>query len=275
MELVRSLSQQPWYKFYPGDYAGDTRRLSMLEHGAYRLLLDALYAAGGRPIAEGETYRVALAFSKPEQAAVDRVLRDHWTQTDDGWTQRRAAREMAESARKSKAARARWARRDAEPHAEPHAESDAELMQNSRARASQYQKPETRDLDPGPDLDDPVPRYAREADAGGWPAQAPPADAGAGPNRAPTQKQLGYLASMAEGLERAPPVPRTYAEASRLIDEMRPEVLRRQAQRESAASQQGRLDGLVSGRHQQAADAAEVAIERIERRGKGDARGRA
>ena len=41
----------------------------MLEHGAYRQLLDALYASG-EPIAEADVNRVALAFTAAEQGAV-------------------------------------------------------------------------------------------------------------------------------------------------------------------------------------------------------------
>ena len=140
------MSRKPWYRFYPGDYAGDTRRLSMLEHGAYRLLLDALYASG-EPIAEAEVNRVALAFTSTEQGAVNRVLCDHWTLTDAGWTQRRAEREMQITEARTDAGRSGG-------QAKPEAKPEAKRKQPSRARASQYQRPETRD----PDLEQPKPK---------------------------------------------------------------------------------------------------------------------
>jgi uncharacterized protein YdaU (DUF1376 family) len=40
-----------FYKHYLGDYARDTKGLSLIEHGAYRVLLDHNYATE-EPIAE-------------------------------------------------------------------------------------------------------------------------------------------------------------------------------------------------------------------------------
>ena len=37
-----------WYSFYPGDYGRDTGHLSLIEHGAYRTLMDHYYATGWR-----------------------------------------------------------------------------------------------------------------------------------------------------------------------------------------------------------------------------------
>jgi uncharacterized protein YdaU (DUF1376 family) len=35
---------RPWYSFYPSDYSRDTGHLTLIEHGAYRVLMDHYYA---------------------------------------------------------------------------------------------------------------------------------------------------------------------------------------------------------------------------------------
>jgi uncharacterized protein YdaU (DUF1376 family) len=81
----------PWYPRDMGKYARDTKHLTMLEHGAYNLLLDYYYSTGGLPDASGASsnasspalpmvehsriYRVCGAMSKDEQMAVDAVLK--------------------------------------------------------------------------------------------------------------------------------------------------------------------------------------------------------
>lgn len=50
----------PYMRWYPGSYAKHTGHLTTLEHGAYRLLIDALWAAGGRlPADDRRLSRVA------------------------------------------------------------------------------------------------------------------------------------------------------------------------------------------------------------------------
>lgn len=63
-----------FYKRYPGDYARDTGHLSLLEHGAYTLLLDRYYSTGAIPSQRNEVYTLCRASKKSERAAVDKVL---------------------------------------------------------------------------------------------------------------------------------------------------------------------------------------------------------
>jgi uncharacterized protein YdaU (DUF1376 family) len=65
-----------YYKRYMGDYGRDTSRLSMMEHGAYSLLLDDYYSTR-TPLPEdlGELYRICRATTKQEQAAVGSVAK--------------------------------------------------------------------------------------------------------------------------------------------------------------------------------------------------------
>jgi uncharacterized protein YdaU (DUF1376 family) len=82
-----------WYPKDTGRYARKTRHLSMLEHGAYNLLLDIYYSSGGLPQPSNaqailkqcsknaelmpdhsRIYRACSALTKHEQEAVDNVL---------------------------------------------------------------------------------------------------------------------------------------------------------------------------------------------------------
>lgn len=60
-----------WYSFYVGDYTQKTAHLSLLEHGAYRLLIDH-YMATGNPLPNDHTklYRICRARSPSERKAV-------------------------------------------------------------------------------------------------------------------------------------------------------------------------------------------------------------
>lgn len=74
-----------FYKHYLGDYARDTQDLSLLEHGAYRVLLDHFYATkGDMPNDVQALYRIAKAFTVPERRAVDKVADRFFPPNGDG-----------------------------------------------------------------------------------------------------------------------------------------------------------------------------------------------
>lgn len=86
-----------YYKFNIGDYAAATRHLTMLEHGAYRLLLDLCYTTE-QPIPADmkATARKAGARSKDEVTAVEVVLNEFFTMSPGGWVHSRCDQEIAE-----------------------------------------------------------------------------------------------------------------------------------------------------------------------------------
>ena len=89
-----------YYKRWIGDYQRDTGHLTMAEHGAFTLMLDVHYATGrSLPRDKEALYRLLRAITKDEQAAVEAVLAQFWTQTDDGWVNDRAAKEITRSSR--------------------------------------------------------------------------------------------------------------------------------------------------------------------------------
>ena len=95
-----------YYKRHLGDYAKDTRHLSLLEHGAYCLLLDYYYSTE-KPIHDDRCERIAGARTEVEIAAVRSVLKEFFTLDDGGlWRSKKADEVIAESTGKSAKARA-------------------------------------------------------------------------------------------------------------------------------------------------------------------------
>lgn len=93
-----------YYERHLGDYAKDTAHLSMLEHGAYTLLIDRYYATEAG-IPSDQAYRVARARTKDERSAVDAVLAEFFNLRDGVWIKNRCEEEIAKAKVKITAAR--------------------------------------------------------------------------------------------------------------------------------------------------------------------------
>lgn len=107
------MTSRPWYAFYPKDYQQKAAHLTMLQHGAYRLLLDHYYASA-KPLpanADG-LHRVCRAFASDEQAAIAFVLAEFFVLDARGYTQDRVEEELkkadALSETRRKAAKTRY-----------------------------------------------------------------------------------------------------------------------------------------------------------------------
>lgn len=84
------------YRHHLGDYAKDTMHLAPLEHGVYRLLIDAYYATEKPlPLDFDSVCRIARAVSRVERDAVKRVRSDFFTEAADGWHHKRIDAEIA------------------------------------------------------------------------------------------------------------------------------------------------------------------------------------
>lgn len=96
-----------FYKRFPADYGRKTARLTLMQHGAYTLLLDELYATEQPlPSNRDELYRICRAMSKPEQESVRTVADSFFPIGDDGMRHnRRATQEIADAAPAMEAAR--------------------------------------------------------------------------------------------------------------------------------------------------------------------------
>jgi len=119
----------PYFRWFPGDYAKDTAHLTLLQHGAYRELIDA-YMGAGKPI-RGDLNtlcRICGALSGEERNAVELVLGEFFLQDGPLWRNARCDRELEYlktlSTAGQKAAQARW--RDGSAFAmRPHSDGNA------------------------------------------------------------------------------------------------------------------------------------------------------
>jgi uncharacterized protein YdaU (DUF1376 family) len=84
-----------YYERHIGDYVKDTAHLSMLEHGAYNLLMDRYYATE-EPIPDEQKYRVARARTEDEKKAVEIVLDEFFELVNGRWIQKRCDEVLAE-----------------------------------------------------------------------------------------------------------------------------------------------------------------------------------
>lgn len=140
-----------FYKHWIGDYQRDTSDLSLIEHGAYRQLLDTYYANDGNIPADLERlYRIARATTPEEQAAVRHIVERFFplhavphAGSDAGNHANAYAADHAGMMRRNKRAdiemhrrvefteqqrgraKRRWADKNAETHAENHAANHA------------------------------------------------------------------------------------------------------------------------------------------------------
>jgi uncharacterized protein YdaU (DUF1376 family) len=95
--------------FYPhhiGDYLTATAHLTWLEDCAYRRLLDVYYSREKPlPVDLIQSARLVRAASKTEVAAVEVVLKEFFTLTDEGWSHKRCEEEIAKATEAAERAR--------------------------------------------------------------------------------------------------------------------------------------------------------------------------
>lgn len=89
----------PWYAHHIEKYLKKTAHLSMLQHGAYRLMLDHYYnTAEPLPAKLEQVQRICRAFDEHEKAAVSAILNEFFYLGDDGWHNEPADEELAKMA---------------------------------------------------------------------------------------------------------------------------------------------------------------------------------
>lgn len=86
-----------FYKRHLGDYAKDAGHLTMLEHGAYTLLLDRYYTTEKPIPSRTEAYRVCRARTAAERDAVDAVLAEFFKTDGEAFLNGRAEEEIAKA----------------------------------------------------------------------------------------------------------------------------------------------------------------------------------
>lgn len=118
------------YTRHLGDYIKDTRHLTLLEHGAYNVLMDWCYSSErALPPDEAMLFRICAAFTKPEQLAVVSVIEQFFQKTPDGWLQKRIEEELMKAHEKRGKAKDAALQRWNADAMRTHSESDADAMQ--------------------------------------------------------------------------------------------------------------------------------------------------
>lgn len=91
-----------YYRRNPGDYLSATRHLTLIQHGAYNVLMDNYYATEtALPSDKASLYRIAGALTPPERAAVDFVVGQFFVPDGAALVQDRIEREIAAGREKS------------------------------------------------------------------------------------------------------------------------------------------------------------------------------
>ena len=85
-------SKMHHYPFHIGDYIAHTHHLSLLENLAYRLLLDQYYLTE-KPLPDAPIISRLIGM-REQVAEVDAVLQEFFVQTDAGWVNKRAEKEI-------------------------------------------------------------------------------------------------------------------------------------------------------------------------------------
>ncbi len=84
-----------YYKHHLGDYAKDTPHLTIVEHGAYRVLMDACYIAEKPlPLDMGRLYAIVRAARPAERKVVDSVLAEFFIKDETGYHHKRIDEEL-------------------------------------------------------------------------------------------------------------------------------------------------------------------------------------
>tara|TARA_R110000868_G_C10960892_1_gene768480 strand:- start:3741 stop:4403 length:663 start_codon:yes stop_codon:yes gene_type:complete len=84
-----------YYKHHLGDYAKDTPHLTLLEHGAYRVLMDAYYIAEKPLTLDMERlYAIVRATRPAERKVVDSVLAEFFIKDETGYHHKRIDEEL-------------------------------------------------------------------------------------------------------------------------------------------------------------------------------------
>ena len=128
-----------YYTKHIKDYKTDTAHLTLLEHGVYNSLID-LYILTENPLEPNlqKLCRLVHAKTDDEIKAVENVLDEFFTESDDGYRQKKCDQELirifgkSESARKS--AKQRWG-----------SERNANAMQTDSERNANAMLPNTQD----------------------------------------------------------------------------------------------------------------------------------
>lgn len=271
-----------YYEHHLGDYAKDTGHLSMLEHGAYRILLDRYYSTE-RGIPADQAHRLARARSDEECRAVDVVLEEFFDLVDGTWIHRRVEREIVAANKRISAAQENGKKggrppkkpkcSDSETQQKPSGlsvGSDSETQQKAhQAPSTKHQAPEERTK--GAKAAASTPAASRPEGADSPPPDGPPDDS---PLRDPIQARAVEIVHLlrAKGCALQPSDPRVqaWANAGRSDAELLTALEIAERRRADAGNPQpvnaGYLDSILAGGTPRSRDSPGRRQTRAERR---------
>jgi uncharacterized protein YdaU (DUF1376 family) len=137
-----------FYKRHLGDYAKDAGHLSMLEHGAYTLLLDRYYTTEEPIPSLTDAYRICRARSRDEREAVDTVLREFFVSDGEAFMNRRAEEEIAKASHQRTVNQELGKRGGRPKKTESVLESETEHITDSVPISNPSQTPDSRHQEP-------------------------------------------------------------------------------------------------------------------------------
>ena len=139
-----------YYPFHVGDYVLATRHLGLLEDLCYRRLLDLIYTTEA-PIEDAPERIARLIGMREHSDIVSDILSEFFLKSEDGWTHKRAVKEIekyhAKSARANAANESRWSKsaaKKAKPNrrkSEIRSESDPNHNHNQNQNHNQSNTP--------------------------------------------------------------------------------------------------------------------------------------
>jgi uncharacterized protein YdaU (DUF1376 family) len=138
-----------FYKHHIGDYSKKTAHLSLVEHGAYLLLLHHYYATEEPLPADTKMLaRILRADTPAERKAIEYVLKEFWLATDAGWINSRAQDEI-ERASHQRAVNRELGKRGGRPpkhqaETESETEPETESVSEQKANRNPIQTPDSR-----------------------------------------------------------------------------------------------------------------------------------
>lgn len=174
------MSGRPWYAFYPDDYERDTSYLTLIQHGAYRRLLDIYYKTGV-PISpiKADVFRALGAFTKNERNAIVYVLGKFFDRKRDGYHNKRADEEIRKTSELSQKRSVSASKRYCKPDAiaeQMHSNSTHILHSTSTTTEEVQEVPPCIGIPPvescAPQADAPPPKPPPKSRGTRWPSEA-------------------------------------------------------------------------------------------------------
>lgn len=137
-----------FYKHHIGDYRRDTGHLTLIEHGAYRQLLDTYYL-NEEPIPDDDEQicRRLSARTEPERQAALDMLREFFRRTERGWVHGRCDAEIAEYHSRADMARANG-KRGGRPKKTESVPEQNQVGTDGETGSKANHKPETKNHKP-------------------------------------------------------------------------------------------------------------------------------